>query len=225
MYIAERKPGETGRDYAMRVIKDNIVRLELEPGASISDRELAVALGLSRTPVREALLELAKAKIVEIYPQRGSAVALIDYNLVEEAQFIRSVMETAVVELVCERITPEQLAQLKEHMALQEFYYQQGASERLLELDDEFHRLLFKIAGRMQAYGLVQSVTVHFDRVRSLAVNVVKEQSWLGDHKKLIEAIENRDPEEARRRMQHHLNRYQVDEEAMRNQYPQYFLS
>ena len=82
-----------------------------------------------------------------IYPQRGSVVAPIDYNLVEEAQFVRSVLEVAVVQLACERATQEQLEQLKESVALQEFYYQHGSSERLLEMDDEFHRLLFQIAG------------------------------------------------------------------------------
>ena len=74
MHIAERLNGETGRDYAMRVLKDNIIRLELEPGSIISDRELAAEMSLSRTPVREAFLELAKVKIVEIYPQRGPMV-------------------------------------------------------------------------------------------------------------------------------------------------------
>ena len=71
MKIADRHPRENGRDYAMRVIRDGIISLELEPGSVISDRELATEMNLSRTPVREALLELAKVKIVEIYPQRG----------------------------------------------------------------------------------------------------------------------------------------------------------
>ena len=75
MKIADRHPRENGRDYAMRVIRDGIISLELEPGSVISDRELATEMNLSRTPVREALLELAKVKIVEIYPQRGSIVA------------------------------------------------------------------------------------------------------------------------------------------------------
>ena len=78
MYITEQLARENGRDYALRILKDNIIRLEMEPGSSISDREVAAKLSLSRTPVREALLELAKAKVVEIYPQRGSVVSLID---------------------------------------------------------------------------------------------------------------------------------------------------
>lgn len=223
MYIAERNPHESGRDYAMRVIKDNIIRLELEPGAAISDRELAAAFNLSRTPVREALLDLAKVKIVEIYPQRGSVVAYIDYKLVEEAQFVRSVLETAAVQLVCERVTEESLAKLTENMELQEFYYQHGSSEKLLDMDDEFHRLLFQTADRMQAYEMMQGITVHFDRVRSMALATVKEQSWMGDHRQILEAIKNRNPVAAKQWMEKHLSRYQVDEAAVRDKYPQYF--
>lgn len=223
MVLTERYPHERGRDYAKRVIRDKIISLELEPGAAISDRELASWMNLSRTPVREALLDLAKVKIVEIYPQRGSVVAPIDYNLVEEAQFVRSVLEVAVVQLVCERATQEQLEQLKENVALQEFYYQHGSSERLLEMDDEFHRLLFQIAGRMQAYEMMQSITVHFDRVRSLAVTAVKEHLWMSDHRNICEAVAAHDQEAARQLMEKHLNRYKVDEKALREQYPQYF--
>lgn len=223
MVLTERYPHESGRDYAKRVIRDKIISLELEPGAVISDRELASWMNLSRTPVREALLDLAKVKIVEIYPQRGSVVAPIDYNLVEEAQFVRSVLEVAVVQLACERATQEQLEQLKENVALQKFYYQHGSSERLLEMDDEFHRLLFQIAGRMQAYEMMQSITVHFDRVRSLAVTAVKEHLWMSDHRNICEAVAAHDQEAARQLMEKHLNRYKVDETALREQYPQYF--
>ena len=223
MVLTERYPHERGRDYAKRVIRDKIISLELEPGAVISDRELASWMNLSRTPVREALLDLAKVKIVEIYPQRGSVVAPIDYNLVEEAQFVRSVLEVAVVQLACERATQEQLEQLKESVALQEFYYQHGSSERLLGMDDEFHRLLFQIAGRMQAYEMMRSITVHFDRVRSLAVTAVKEHLWMSDHRNICEAVAAHDQETARQLMEKHLNRYKVDETALREQYPQYF--
>ncbi len=223
MQVTERYPNESGRDYAKRIIRENIIRLELEPGAVISDRELAASMNLSRTPVREALLDLAKVKIVEIYPQRGSVVAPIDYGMVEEAQFIRSVLETAVVRLVCGQASVEQTEQLQENVALQEFYYQHGSSERLLEMDDEFHKLLFQIAGRMQAYEMMKSITVHFDRVRSLAVVGVKEKLWIGDHRKIFEAVAAHDGDQAVKQMEIHLSRYKVDEDALRKLYPQYF--
>jgi len=223
MYIAERQYGETGRDYAMRVLKDNIVRLELEPGAAISDRELAAEMNLSRTPVREAFLELAKVKIVEIYPQRGTVVSFIDYNLVEEARFIRSVLETAVVKLVCQQITAQQLEQLENNIYLQQFYHQHPSAEKMMELDNEFHRMLFQVANKMQAYDMMNGITIHFDRVRNLAISAVKEHKWMEEHDKIYEAIRDNHAEEAVRLMEQHLTRYQIDEEAVRKKYPQYF--
>ena len=69
MHLLERLPRETGREYALRVLKENIINLGLAPGSQISESELSSEMGLSRTPVREALIELSKVKIVEIYPQ------------------------------------------------------------------------------------------------------------------------------------------------------------
>lgn len=223
MYIAERLNGESGRDYAMRVLKDNIIRLELEPGSIISDRELAAGMNLSRTPVREAFLELAKVKIVEIYPQRGTMVSFIDYNLVEEARFIRSVLEVAVVRLACGLITPEQMEELEDNIRLQKFYHQNLSVERMLELDNEFHRMLFWIANKRQAYEMMDRITIHFDRVRNLAISAVKEHKWMEEHYNIYEAVRDNDPEQAARLMETHLKRYQVDEEAIRQSYPQYF--
>jgi len=223
MHIAERLSGETGRDYAMRVLKDNIIRLELEPGSIISDRELAAGMNLSRTPVREAFLELAKVKIVEIYPQRGTMVSFIDYNLVEEARFIRSVLEVAVVRLACWLITPEQMEELEDNIRLQKFYHQNLSVERMLELDNEFHRMLFWIANKRQAYEMMDRITIHFDRVRNLAISAVKEHKWMEEHYNIYEAVRDNDPEQAARLMETHLKRYQVDEEAIRQSYPQYF--
>ena len=72
MIVLEKREHETSRDYALRVIRENIIRLELAPGSQISENELAAQLGLSRTPVREALLALSHVRIIESYPQRRS---------------------------------------------------------------------------------------------------------------------------------------------------------
>ena len=82
MRILKRLPRETASDYAYRMIKDNIIRLELKPGSPVSENELAAELGLSRTPVRESLIALSKAKVIEITPQKRSVVAPIDETMV-----------------------------------------------------------------------------------------------------------------------------------------------
>ena len=126
MLILERFARESGRDYALRTLKENIIRAELEPGAYISENELAAQLGLSRTPVREALIELSRCKAVEISPQKRSQVAYIDEALVEEARFARKVLEPAVAAQVCATATEEDLLRLDENVKLQEFFRSSG---------------------------------------------------------------------------------------------------
>ena len=223
MQVLERLPRETGRDYALRTIKDNIITLRLEPGSQISENELAAEMNLSRTPVREALIELSKVKIIEIYPQRKSVVSLIDHELVEEAKFMRSVMGCAVVQVDCEMAAPQDIQRLRDNLQLQKFYLNSYYPENLLKLDNEFHGILFDIARKSQIYTLLQSISIHFDRVRSMALATVKNQKIVEDHENLIRCIEERDAQGARDLMEKHLNRYKIDAAEIRAAYPQYF--
>ena len=138
MRVSERFPRETGRDYALRMLKENIINLELAPGSAISENELSAELGLSRTPVREALIELAKVKIVEIQPQKKSMVSFIDYDMVEESRFMRNHLECAVAELACAMATAEDIERLSENVKLQNYYLESGSTEQLMRLDNAF---------------------------------------------------------------------------------------
>ena len=224
MRIEERRYAETARDYALRILKNNIISMELEPGAMVSENELAAQMGLSRTPVREALMDLAKARVVDVLPQRGSRIALIDYSLVEEARFAREVLEVAVLDPVCERITAADIAQLRQNVRLQTLTQEPGIGDslNLMELDDAFHQMLFRIAQKENIFGMLGSMTIHFDRVRFLALGVVKDQKIIEDHNAVCEAIAVRDAEKAKEIMAKHLKRVNVDEESIRQAYPQY---
>ena len=223
MRLPERLPRETGRDYALRTIKDNIIRLELAPGSQVSENELAVEMGLSRTPVREALIELSRVRIIETYPQRKSVVALIDNDLVEESRFMRNVLECAVVEQVCEKATEADIERLMVNVQLQNFYMDNFYPENLMALDNEFHDILFDIAKKSQVRFLMQSISMHFDRVRNLALSEVKSQKIVKDHEDLVIAIKNKDTKTARELMERHLNRYKIDAVELRERYPEYF--
>lgn len=223
MHLTKRYSRETGRDYALRSIKDNIIRLELAPGSMVSENELASELGLSRTPVREALIELSKVKIVEIYPQKGSVVSLIDYSMVEESQFMRKVLECAVVELNCSMATADDIKKLEENVKLQNFYLENYSPEMLMELDSKFHGLMFEVAHKSQIYTLMENILIHFDRVRSMALITRKNTGVVDEHKSIVDAIARRDAQCARKLMEHHLCRYKLDEKAIREKYPDYF--
>jgi DNA-binding GntR family transcriptional regulator len=117
--LLQALPRETAKNYALRVLKENIVDLELAPGSQISENELSAALGISRTPVREALADLEKVKLVEIVPQKKTSIALIDYDLVEEASFMRCTLETAVIDQVCCMRTEQDLMRFEQNLAAQ----------------------------------------------------------------------------------------------------------
>ena len=202
------------------MIKENIVKLELRPGSPISENELSQTLGLSRTPVREALMELSRVKIVEVIPQKTSIVAPIDFDTVGEFIFMRSILECAVVRECCRLSSPEDVEKLRESLRLQNFYLEKYYTDSLVELDNEFHRLLFSIAGKPQVYGLMQELAVHFDRVRNMALGNVKNTSIVRDHEAIVEAVSQRDEDAAARLMEMHLGRYGLDRETVAAKYP-----
>ena len=92
----------------------------------------------------------------------------------------------------------------------------------MMELDDAFHEMLFRMARKENIFAMLGSMTIHFDRVRSLALNVVRDSKIIADHQEICEAIAARDAERAKAVMTEHLTRVKVDEEAIRQAYPQY---
>lgn len=223
MKITARLPRESARDYALRVLKENVISLELKPGTAISENELAAELGVSRTPLREAIIDLAKAYLIETYPQKGSFITKIDPKMVEEARFLRKITDTAVIREACEHIDEKGLAALEENVSLQEFYLSKGMTEKIFELDNRFHRMIYQVVEKDIIYEIHSTLMIHFDRVRNLSVVTVKDFKVVGDHRNMLEAIRSGDKEEAVRLVDKHLNRYQFDEKEIRSMRPEYF--
>ena len=98
------------RDLAYHTVRSRIITMELKPGDPLNDRELAEELGISRTPMREALILLNNAHMVAIKPQSGTHVAPIDLHLMELEQFSRYTLEKEILTRMCGRLTPEQEA-------------------------------------------------------------------------------------------------------------------
>jgi GntR family transcriptional regulator, rspAB operon transcriptional repressor len=223
MHIMERLGKETAREYAYRTIKDNIVSVELVPGSLVSENELAAKMGISRTPVREALIELAKLKLVEIYPQKGSYISLIDSELVEEARFLRYILENTMVEIACDYATEEDLMKLEENVRMQEFYITHLDKDKELQADNAFHELIFEISNKKFTYYLLGGIMTHFDRVRSLRLSTINDDKIISDHQVLVKAIREHNKQLAKEIISQHLSRYIVDAKDLKKQYPTYF--
>ena len=109
---------------------------------------------------------------------------------------------------------------LEENVALQERYLAEGRMEALMQLDNELHQMLFTIARKEQTWEMLSSFTVHFDRVRRMALDAPRNDRNVADHRAIVQAVLDGNAKEARRAMELHLNRYRVDEELLRERYP-----
>ena len=225
MIKVEKLAGESTREYASRFLCTNIISLELKPGQFLSETELANEIGVSRTPLREALIDLNRAHVIETFPQKGSRVALIDPDLVEESRFIREVLDVSVVEIACEIATPKDVMNLEANVKLQEFYLENYVSDKLFELDNEFHKMIYTIAHKERTYSMKAGMMIHYDRMRALSLITVKDTKIVNDHRLIFEAIKNKDKEEAKRLIKKHLARYDIDKEEIKKAYPEYYKS
>ncbi|MBP5492132.1 MAG: GntR family transcriptional regulator [Clostridiales bacterium] len=221
MIVPPKNPNETNREYAFRVISMNIISLDIEPGSMIGEQEIANVLGLSRTPVHEALLELSKSKIVDILPQKGCLVSMIDSDLIREARFLRITVETALVEDACEMAKEADINELEENLQLQEFYLSKD-TDKFFNLDNEFHKTIYRICNKMQCYYMVNLMSIHFDRVRNLSLHSVKDLKIVSDHHAICDAIKAKDPVAARAAFQKHMARFELDWNIISREYKQY---
>ena len=222
MQLLDRKPGESSKGYALRTIKENIINLTLEPGSQISENEIAAEIGLSRTPVREAILNLSKVKIVTIYPQKKGVISLIDYGLIDEYQFMRSNLEEAIMEDVCQTVTGQELRRLSENVRLQKFALENLDFTELSRLDKEFHGILFEIADKPLIYQVMNTISIHLDRVRRVTASPSNGLKSVQDHEDILAAMADRDVRRARALLEVHLTRYKADAATVREKFPQY---
>lgn len=214
---------EYTREYVMRVLKHNIINLTLKPGQLVSENEIAEVLGVSRTPVREAFIELSRASLVEIYPQKGTCISPIDMDVVEETRFMRCAVEKAIVKLCCDVLTDSDFAYLQENLQLQESCISSKKYLYLLSLDDKFHEYMFKACKKKKIYGLIKSAMAQFDRVRILNFVEMDMEISVNEHKKIFHAMKNRDKELAERLMEEHLTRVIFDMSYLKEKHPEYF--
>ena len=188
--VNKRCPEETNSDYAYRLIRRNIMNLYLKPGAVLNEAELSDQLGMSRTPIREALILLKNEGLVDIMPQRGSRVSHISLSLVREGYFMRRILETAIIREIAGALSSEQTAALKANLELQRqelARYVDKLSDDFFDLDDDMHRMLYEFSNRNHIWSALHGVNSHYDRVRYLdtVVNDVDQSAILENHSTL----------------------------------------
>lgn len=221
----KKKPNELNRYYAERVLEFNIVTLNLLPGQLISEHELAKALGISRTPVHEALIELSKKSLTTIIPQVGTKIALIDMKRVEAVCFLRFSTEIKVLERAYDFISRNGFGALRRYVILQKEAAENSDYLGFLEYDNAFHMALFKEAN-LEDVGILLSPSMPiFNRIRMLIYKNLDIPRIIHEHSTLVDCLENRDREGAVDILTKHLS-YDVlhDVNLLKGKFPHYFF-
>ena len=220
----EHLPKESVRQYVYRVLNNQIQLCELKPGTMLSENGLASELGVSRTPVREALQDLAAQNLVEILPQRGNRVTLLDVNRIEDGFFVREALEMAVVEQLCDEMSAEDFERLeRDTLSLLEICRSGGMTKELF-LENGYHKLLFESCGRLQMFYHMRYFSAHSNRFQKLRSGDENYMAIIQDHLDILDAIKRGDKREARGLMRSHIHKSFLDLDVVRGQYPQYFL-
>jgi DNA-binding GntR family transcriptional regulator len=224
--MEDRAVGLPAREQAYETLREAIVSAELEPGRRLSENELAARLGVSRTPVREALARLRDERLVDIVPQLGSFVTRIDADAVADAQFVRESLECHAIRLTAERITPVALAELEAILAAQGHAVQSSRPEAFDELDDALHRTLCNLSGHEVAWRLSSRARGPLERVRRLSLPEPGFRAkMLEEHQAVVAAVAAGDPDVAEATLRHHLDMVLSILPDLRRTRPQYFES
>ena len=216
------------RDLAYHTVRSRIITMELKPGDPLNDRELAEELGISRTPMREALILLNNAHMVAIKPQSGTHVAPIDLHLMELEQFSRYTLEKEILTRMCGRLTPEQEAgyrQLIEAYRVLEASPEEPDREmRLLELDNAFHRRAFELCGMEHHFDHMLASLQHVERIRKFSLQTEENKSVCSSHTAILEALLHGSTDDVSEALESHLSRYKQSVAQARSVHPEYFI-
>ena len=200
-----------------------IVHCVLPPGSPIRENDLSEQMEVSRTPIREALLQLEKEGL--IYPQSGTRISKISMEEVRESHFIRQAMENATVRFAAQREDSEFHNQLNRR--LQEFNNALKNAEKdlLFDLDELFHRTIAEFRFKNRLWKMTNIAKSHMDRVRHLTLPLPKRIYEIADeHQRVADCIIHHLPDQAVRAIQDHLSVIFSDIERIRKEHSEYFV-
>lgn len=191
---------------AYKAIKDRIIYLDLKPGEKILENEIVDRLRVSRTPVREALLMLENERLVECTGSTGFTVRRFNASEIGEYFAIRRVIEEFVMSLVLQKITEPELEALRKNIKEAERYVEAGDIRNIIRYESQFHELLYRATKSAVLFETISGLIDKFQWLRAIALNSQggSKQS-VAQHRRILEAIEKRDPKELKSLVRYHL--------------------
>jgi DNA-binding GntR family transcriptional regulator len=217
------------RSYTQQVhrwLRDAIVRGSLPPRTALSEATIATTLEVSRTPVREALAQLAEEQLVNIHRKVGTVVAPISLAQLDEGRFARSTLECASHVQLAQTITSDQLHEFAAIVDEQRAAVTSGQVGEFFRLDELMHRRLFEFAGRSHVWEMLQPMKRQFDRVRWLLLDGIADhaQRALAEHEQILALMAARDVGRLGAAVAGHIDRVGRQLPDVRQRVPDHFV-
>ncbi len=228
-----KESGNTS-DGIYELLRRKILEFTLLPGETLSENTLAAELGVSRSPVRDALSRLVSEGCIVVYPQRGTQVSKISLQRVRQFVFMRTVLEKQVLaELCATGIAEEHFEMLEQSLMLQRQHYETQSTSELLYEDLRMHQLLYEFCGHKSAWVPFNMLDCDMLRISCLQirtysynVTMAAVDSWenaLIEHRMMFDALRKRDTQAVCLLCSRHIEQIVWSGEDLRRIYPQYF--
>ena len=189
-----------------QTLREAILSLAYRPGEILRKPEVCDALGVSRSPVADAVARLAAEGLVDVVPQAGTFVARFSMEEIREGAFLREAIEVAAIERVAETITEDQLTQIRRNITVQAALIADGDIPGFYQTDAAMHELLLSFTGFRKLAQVSETAWLHVNRARQLILPVPgRIEATLEEHRAILAALEARDPDAARTAIRTHL--------------------
>ena len=226
IYPRERR--ESHSDYAYRILRQNIMHFNMEPGELINEAELSAMLHISRTPVHEALIKLRGERLVDVVPRRESKVSKIEISLVNDGVFMRNCVEPRIIAMVQGNLSPAHTRELLNNLDRQRSMIKLKSFQDYNMVDDEFHQIFFDAAGKLRIFHNLKQMSTHLDRIRALVSiedGIESIEANYEEHVRLFEFAAFSVPLETtlERYISAHITRFQRRMNAYIQTFPSYF--
>lgn len=194
------------REVVFNNLRDAILKGELKPGERLLENQLADKLGVSRTPVREALRMLEQENLVALVPRKGAQVLDLSAIDIKNVLEIRNALEVVGIKHACKNMPAEKLNELKEYNKLFEKAFDDKDYEAVAKADEKFHDIIFASANNDKLVQIIGNMRAQVYRYRMAYLKVFETRTAvMNHHRGIIEAIENHLEEEGTRVMTDHI--------------------